>query len=84
MPDTHSTRIADTVQYFPHQVPIPTHTTEDLIRDAVSDLIATLNNKNPAPPLLVPLKDNTRNALREIATLLDRAVPSPQSPPFKL
>jgi hypothetical protein len=78
MPDTHSTRIADTVQYFPHQVPIPTHTTEDLIRDAVSDIIATLNNKNPAPPLLVPLQDNTRHALREmIATLLDRAVPSP-------
>jgi hypothetical protein len=77
MPDTHSTRIADTVEYFPHQVPIPTHTTEDLIRDAVSDIIATLNNTHPAPPLLVPLQDNTRHALREIATLLDRAVPSP-------
>ena len=80
LPETHATRVADTVEYFPNTVPIPSHTTEDLIRDAVTDIISALHSDKIAPPLL-PLTDTTRTTLRAIATILNRAAPPP--PPVK-
>ena len=76
LPETHATRVADTVEYFPNTVPIPSHTTEDLIRDAVTDIISALHSDKIAPPLL-PLTDTTRTTLRAIATILNRAAPPP-------
>jgi len=80
IPSTHGTRIADTVEYIPHSIPIPSHTTEDLIRDTASDLVATLHQNNISPPL-VHLTDPTRAALRTVADILTRAVPPPPPVP---
>ena len=45
MPETRSTRIADTLEYFPAQIPFPKSTTEDYLRQSISDILAILNVK---------------------------------------
>jgi hypothetical protein len=77
MPETRSTRIADTVEYFPKQIPFPKSTTEDYLRQSISDILALLNDPKPPIAPFLPFGDETTNALRQIATLLNRVVPQP-------
>ena len=76
VPATHSTRIADTVAFIPTVVPIPSTSTEDYLRQSVGDIIALLNDPKPTIPAL-SFGNDTQNAIKQIATLLNRALPSP-------
>ena len=77
MPETRSTRITDMLVYFPAQVPFPKSTMEDYQRQSISDILAILNDpKQPIAPFLT-FGDDTTNALRKIATLLNRVIPPP-------
>ncbi len=67
-PEIQSTRIADTVEYFHPTVPIPQLRTENLIRDAVGDLVTALTlNKKSLPPLTEQY--STHQALTEFTTI---------------
>ena len=77
MPETRSTRIADTLKYFPTQIPFPKSTTEDFLRQSISDILAILNDPKPPIAPFLTFGDDTKNALRKIATLLNRAIPTP-------
>ena len=76
IPATRSVRVADTVEFFPEVVPFPKITTEDLLRDTARDILAILNNPIAAAPCL-HVGDETRTAIKQIATILNRVVPPP-------
>jgi hypothetical protein len=80
IPKTSRTRDADTVQFFPHKIPIPSFTTEALLRQTAVDMVSLLTS----PPSLTPALqygDSTQNALLQIAKLLNRDVEIPVLPP---
>jgi hypothetical protein len=87
LPATNRVRDADTVKFFPHQIPFPSTTTTDYLHQAANDILALL--KDPPKSSLPSLESGcaTNNALTKIATLLQRATkmpapiqPEPQSP----
>ena len=74
IPETGAERDADTVEFFPQQVPFPQVTNETYLRQAASDLIAILQSpKSPIPSLTYG--DTATNAFVEIATILKRITP---------
>ena len=80
IPKTSRTRDADTVEFFPHKIPIPSFSTESLLRQTAVDMVSLLTS----PPALTPALhygDSTQNALLQIAKLLHRDVPIPVLPP---
>ena len=70
--------MVDTLEFFPTVVPFPTITTKDHLQQAVSDILAILNNPSPTLSFL-RLGDNTHKAIQEIATLLHRATKIPNA-----
>ena len=78
MTGSQQERIADTVQFFPHYVPFPAVTTEDLLRQAAQDIVAILHNTPKNLPAL-QAGDETKNALLKIAHLLNRATRPPKN-----
>ena len=89
VPENHSTRHADTVDFFPNTVPFPKTSIEDHLRNSVSDILSILNAPKTSSPLL-PINDDTRTAIRQVATILNRTIPIPPpveplpSPPVSL
>jgi hypothetical protein len=94
IPSTNRVRDADTVKFFPHQIPFPSTTTVDYLHQAANDILSLL--KNPPKSSFPSLESGniTTNALTKIATMLQRAStrpepvspspssnPSPSSPP---
>ena len=79
-PKTFKERDADTVTYLPTVVPLPKTTTEDFLRQNVSDILDILND--PAPkPFSIERGDSLSNAIAQIAKLLHREAPRPASTP---
>ena len=76
LPATHSTRVADTVEFFSDTIPFPSTSMEDHLRNSVSDILSILNEPKTASPLL-PINDDTRTALRQIATIINKSIPLP-------
>ena len=72
VPITSSTRIADTISYFPHTIPIPKTTTDDYLKQAIADIITILGKPRQTLPCL-QFGDETRNAIQKIAEVLGRA-----------
>jgi hypothetical protein len=70
IPATHSTRIADTVAFIPTVVPILSTSTEDYLRQSVGDIIGLLDDPKSTIPSL-SFGDDTQNAIKQIATLLN-------------
>jgi hypothetical protein len=62
-PSTNATRIVNTVNWFPHNIKIPTATTKDAIIAAAKDLTTALGKSN-RQPLLPPADTQTRVALK--------------------
>ena len=81
LPSTGGTRDADTVQFFPKQIPFPQISTEDYLLQAATDILTVLKNPPPSLPSLT-FGDATRNAIDHLARLLQRAVKRPK--PFNL
>ena len=75
IPSTGKERIVDTVQWFPHVVPIPAASTDDYLRQAVADIIALLNTRQQHPTLAI--NPTTEQIVRQVAELLQRAAPHP-------
>ena len=75
IPSTGKERVVDTVQWFPHVVPIPAASTDDYLRQAVADIIALLNTRQQHPTLAV--NPTTEQIVRQVAELLQRATPHP-------
>jgi hypothetical protein len=76
MPETHSVRDADTVTFMPTVIPFPKTTTEDYLRQSVGDILSLLKHQKSQLPFL-NYGDDTTNAIQQIATLLNRAIPPP-------
>jgi hypothetical protein len=79
LPTTSRERDVDTLQFFPKQIPFPTTSTEDYLKQAASDILAILQK----PPTTLPYLaygDATNNAIVAIATLLGRADIPPELP----
>ena len=74
MPKTRTVRVSDTVVFFPHKLIFPEVTLADFIRQTVSDLVQLL--KNPPSTTAISLRggDITKNAILDIASLLNRVV----------
>ena len=76
MPTTGTVRDADTVEFFPHKIPIPVLTTDSCLRQAATDIVELLRKrKSPYPSL--QYGDEVKNALAQIALLLNRAPAQP-------
>ena len=76
---------SDTIVFFPHEIPFPTVTIESFLRQAALDIIIILTNP-PSPSLSPTLEagDATRNALLQLANILNRnpLTPSKLKPLF--
>ena len=71
IPSTFKTRLTDTATLISHNIPIPTSTIDEHLRKVSSDLIYILNKKKPPIPGLT-YSEPTKEALQQIATLLNR------------
>ena len=86
IPSTGAVQDADTVQFFQKQIPFPKVSTEHMLLQSASDILAVLQSP---PPSLIPTiqyGDKTKNAIDHLACLLQRAVQrtKPQTPPKSL
>ena len=76
IPKTHAERICDTVEFFPHNIPLPTTSDAHYLKAAAEDILAILNN--PKPSLSYLHRDDTFNdAIKQTASLLHRALQPP-------
>jgi hypothetical protein len=71
---TQSYRISDTVEFFPHQVPMPKLSSADAAQQAARDLIFALEHPTPAAPFH-PLGEAQLTALRKLATIFEYTAP---------
>ena len=78
---TRTTRVCDTVRFFPHEIPFPQVTTADHLKQAASDIVYLL--KNPAPSVTPSLTAGNpiHLALTDLATQLGRIDSSTGLPP---
>ena len=79
IPQSHRTRNADTVEFFPHHIPIPQYKIEDYIHRSLADIVAALQTKSTIPGLQIG--DDIENATLEVARLLGRATKKPRFVP---
>ena len=68
IPETSSVLITDNVTWLPHNTPLPTATTEDLIVASANDLTTTLLHQK-LTDLLLPLHAETHKALLQLSTI---------------
>lgn len=81
IPSTSAIRDADTVTFFPHRVPFPKTTTEDHLKQSVTDILHILNHKDAPTQLpFLHFGDETKNAITDIAELLHRSIKLPSTP----
>ena len=79
IPKTRSIRISDTVAFFPTTVPLPATSLDDHLRAAASDIVTLLSTPPPSTFPSLTITDSTREAIHQIAKLLNRATPLPSS-----
>ena len=82
-PRTRTTRICDTVAFFPHTTPFPKVTLSDHLRQAAEDIIHLLTHPPTSTVPSLQAGDPVRQALTDLATQLQRIepIPSPVSTP---
>lgn len=71
IPKTRAERITDTVTYIPANIPIPQFTAQDHLQQALDNILNIIKNPPKNMPFLTS-GDNTTNALRIIAEILNR------------
>ena len=82
-PSTASTRICDTVKWFPHNLKMPNATRDQIIIAAASDLTAALLSTD-TDTLLPPIASDTRQHLHDLATTFHKLLPQPSAPTLPL
>ena len=85
IPSTGTTRITDTVKFYPHDEPFPAVGVKDQFIQTISDLITILTNHNKQLPFL-KFGDATKNAITTLSTLLQQNLQPTLPPPslFKI
>ena len=76
MPETHSERNVDTVEFFPVTTPFPKVATEDYLRQAAKDILDILQEPQKIIPSL-QYGSPTTNAYIQLAQILKRATRQP-------
>ena len=76
---TAAERIADTVEFFPYNCPMPKTSSADAATTAAADLIHALRNPSPATPFGL-IGDAQLTALATLATIFQTAAQPPTSP----
>ena len=81
MTNSRRTRIADTVQFFPHKIPFPTISLSTRLTTAVDEILSTLatpkfRQDNPN----LHFDDETMMAIYTVASILHRIIPKPPLP----
>jgi hypothetical protein len=79
IPKTQAYRIADTVEFFPSTIPMPTLSSANAAQHAARDLIAALQNPHPAAPFH-PIGDAQHVALKQLAEIFGTAAPRVPNP----
>ena len=80
IPKTRAERTAKTVKFFPHQCPVLKTSSRDAAVQASHELTHVLLHPAPATPF-AKIGDNQMDAIQHLATIFDRAVPTPLSTP---
>ena len=70
--------IADTVEFISTVIHITKKNSEDYLHKYITDTIALLEDPNTTVPSL-SFGDDTKNPVKQIETLLNRAIPVPKS-----
>ena len=78
-PRSRSTRVCDTVTFFPNEIPFPKVTLEDHLKQATTNIIDILTMPPSTNVPSLQAGDTTQNALRQLAKLLNRADNIPTS-----
>jgi hypothetical protein len=73
---TRAERIAKTVEFFPHNCPMPKTSSADAATQAARDLISALQNPAPAAPFAT-LGNEQLHAIRKLADIFQVATESP-------
>ena len=71
-PKTRTERVTDTVVFFPHDIDFPKVDLDDFLQQATQDIITILTNPTSSTTVSLKAGDTTRNALLELATMLNR------------
>ena len=77
MPLTSAERDSDTVAFFPHSIPFPAVTTDDFLRQSITDIVSLLKNSPPSTVPSLQAGDATTAAIQQIAKLLNRHCKKP-------
>ena len=72
---TGGERITDTIQFFPHDVPMPGSSSQDRAREAAIELTDALSNLKYASPIR-DVPDAGVQALKDLAAIIHRTVNS--------
>jgi len=75
-PSTNSTRIANTVDWFPHNIKMPTATSTDILLATAKDLTAALK-QTQRNPLVPPPNTETRKALQTLTEIFSNTTKPP-------
>jgi hypothetical protein len=75
--DTASTRVSDTVEWFPQHVTMPALSSADAALEAATALTQALLHPAPASPISA-VSDNHRTALQQLALIFSSAVAAPK------
>jgi hypothetical protein len=79
--DTRSTRICDTLTWFPTKTTMPLASSNNLILAGIKkDIVHALHNLSPGSPL-APLTDSHHNALTELKSILTSIIKPDNEPP---
>ena len=71
MPATRSVVTSDTVLFLPHELPLPSVTIDDFLRQAATDIVSILTHPPPSTVPSLEAGDSTKNALLKLALLLN-------------
>jgi hypothetical protein len=83
-PCTGSTRVTDTVVFFPKHVKFPAVGINDFLKQAAQDIVSILTKPPPSTVPSLTAGDDTNNALLQLADLLNRSTPPPPPPQLSI
>ena len=76
-PKTRTTRVCETVTFFPHEIPFPEVTLSDHLKQAADDIVALLEKPPSTTMPSLQAGDPVHTALQNVATLLNRTETAP-------
>ena len=84
IPETRRERDLDTVTFFPKEITFPEINITDYLQQAATDIISILTNPPNTTIPSLQAGDSTRNALLDLATILNKTTPPPTAPPTRV